>query len=257
MSNVKTRKSTQTKLVDLVGKGKQFIPSEVPTWRSIFQYAVLIQKTELVENNVKNSKYPICNLSHDIAIKVLEQWTLSNSKFQPPVTINQKTLSRRIEKRLTAINKVAKGKASKAETSKALSELDTLCDICVCQHDIYLCNNTDVKCSGCEFKAHIQCDCVKEVKVPRNELQWLYYQRHKKTEISQIQITRQDSTENKKEEVKFKNVVNRKKRSQSLITKEEEEKESRFKLVKQDDESEDETIEDENMDDQLPSTSQR
>lgn len=254
--NVKTRNSTQTTLIGLVGQGKVFIPSEVPTWRAIFQYGILLQKTKLLEDGGTRANYPVEELSDDIATKVIEQWTLANSKFCPPVTVGKRGLAKKISRRWAGINKVARGKATAAEKSKAVRELDTLCDICVCQHEINLCNNSDVKCSGCRFQAHIQCNCAKDIKVPQNELYWLYYQRLKTSEKSSIQIGHKDLTENKKEEIKFKNVCERRKRSETMKDKEEAERNKRFKMIKLEEESEEENLEDQG-DEQKSSTSQR
>ena len=37
-----TRSSLNTKLIDIVGPGKEFLPSEVPTLRSVIQKGILI-----------------------------------------------------------------------------------------------------------------------------------------------------------------------------------------------------------------------
>ena len=164
------------------------------------------------------------------------------------MTVNKRSLAERIQRHWVNISDVARGKAKSTIKSKALSGLDTLCDVCFCQHEIFLCS--DVKCSGCELKAHVHCDCAKEMKVPRDELEWLYYQRHKKCEVSAYQISRPDSAKNKKEALKFEIAVDRRKRSEQLKEKEDAERTDRFKMIKL------EEIDDEIVD-QIPSTSER
>ena len=53
-----TRLSSNTKLVELVGPGKEFLPSEVPTLRALIQKGILMQEDNL-HNNIIRSKYPI------------------------------------------------------------------------------------------------------------------------------------------------------------------------------------------------------
>jgi hypothetical protein len=42
-SNVKTRHNLATKLSNFVGKGKEFVLSEVPTKRSVIQMGILLK----------------------------------------------------------------------------------------------------------------------------------------------------------------------------------------------------------------------
>ena len=53
-----TRLFSNTKLVELVGPGKEFLPSEVPTLRALIQKGILMQENNL-HNNIIRSKYPI------------------------------------------------------------------------------------------------------------------------------------------------------------------------------------------------------
>ena len=49
MAGVKTRKHSYSKLSELVGSGKDFLPSEVPTLRAVIQKGILIREGVLVE----------------------------------------------------------------------------------------------------------------------------------------------------------------------------------------------------------------
>ena len=50
-----TRLSSNSKLIELVGPGKEFIPSEVPTLRSVIQKDILMQQDNL-HNNIRRHK---------------------------------------------------------------------------------------------------------------------------------------------------------------------------------------------------------
>ena len=152
-------------------------------------------------------------MSEDLATKVLAQWKSSNYKFCPPITVTTVSIAQRIQRRWDKLHNVAAvgGKWVKVkDKEKVLSELDTLCDICVCPHQIYLCGSPESMCNGCSNKAHITCDCPLENKIPKLELAWVYYQRIKTSEISQTQITSLDKKETKREERKLTNVAQRK-----------------------------------------------
>ena len=97
---------------------------------------------------------------------------------------------------------VAAGNKSKKERDKVLEILDSLFDITTCQHEIKLCEDETSGCrnpSECVNKAHIQCDCPAMCKLPVMELRWMYYQRLKKTEKSQMMMSNTDKEETKRQ----------------------------------------------------------
>ena len=49
MAGIKTRKQSYSKLSELVGSGKDFLPSEVPTLRAVIQKGILIRERVLLE----------------------------------------------------------------------------------------------------------------------------------------------------------------------------------------------------------------
>ena len=62
MATIKTRKKSESHLSNLVGAGKEFLPSELPTSRDVLRYGVLIR--ELSEENRRN--FPINLLVNEI-----------------------------------------------------------------------------------------------------------------------------------------------------------------------------------------------
>ena len=65
-----TRLSTNTKLIALVGPGKEFVPSEVPSLRAVIQRGILLQQ----DNLQSRRNYPIKDMAKDLAQFILEQW---------------------------------------------------------------------------------------------------------------------------------------------------------------------------------------
>lgn len=193
-----TRTSAASNLTELVGPGKDFLPSEVPTWRAVFQRGVLLREEQEVLNGVTKFNYPLTKLAPALAKLVCKQWKKSNSSFVPPIILKEKTLSNKILIKWKQMVTVANGNASHKVTTSAISELDTLLDLCLCKHKIVLCDSKEIDCAGCSDKAHITCDCTIKTKIPKLELRWLFYQRVKTTEKSVLQISTVDYKETKR-----------------------------------------------------------
>ena len=193
-----TRKAVDFKLKNLIGPGKEFLPSEVPTLRAVIQKGILIQEKLVIEEEESRHLLSTYKLSEVLASEVQTQWQLSNEKFIEPITLSNKSLANRIKRYWDSLTDAANGKLAKAPKERLLDKLDRLFDIISCQHQVVLCDSSDVKCKGCSYKAHI-INCTCKVKVPKLELQWLYYQRTKSSEKSQLQIASADVVENKKE----------------------------------------------------------
>ena len=103
-----TRLSTNTKLIALVGPGKEFVPSDVPTLRTVIQKGILLQQDSLQSRR----NYPIKVLAKDLAQLILEQWQISNDDFQKPVTKDEKTIADIIVKKWNTLTKVSQDKAN-------------------------------------------------------------------------------------------------------------------------------------------------
>ena len=89
-------------------------------------------------------------------------------------------------------------KASKSETGQVIPFLDKLYDITFCQCVIYLCNDNNSGCNGCHYGAHISCTCSQQRKLPKKDLQWLYYQRRKDGDKSIYQMSVNDTEETRR-----------------------------------------------------------
>ena len=81
--------------------------------------------------------------------------------------------------------------------------LDKLLEVTKCSHKILLCSETGSGCLGekdCKLKAHINCDCPLESKVPVMELRWLAAQRAKTGEKSGMMMLGVDKVETARQE---------------------------------------------------------
>ena len=63
---------SNTKLVEFVGTGKDFIPSEAPTLRAVIRKGVQIQENNL-HNNIARSNYTTESLAWDLVSLIIAQ----------------------------------------------------------------------------------------------------------------------------------------------------------------------------------------
>lgn len=94
MAGVKTRRRSDSKLSQLVGPGKEFIPSEVPTLQTIIQRGILIRDRMLLEQGSAKTDVHI----KDIVLELVFSdsgtiWQISNAKIAPPVTIKEGSIT--------------------------------------------------------------------------------------------------------------------------------------------------------------------
>ena len=188
-----TRLSTTTKLIALVGQGKDFLTSEVPTLRAVIQQGIKMQEDSLHINITKNN-YPLKSMAKDLVPLIQAQWKKSNDSFIPPVIKNDKTIADIIVAKWNTLSEIARNKAS-GRKKTIIDTLDKLFDISTCRCEIFLCNDENIDCNGCSLGAHISCGCSKAQKIPKLDLLWLYYQRQKIGEKSAFQMSVKDSKE--------------------------------------------------------------
>ena len=202
---LKTRHQSGSKLQDYVGPGKELNASEVPTLRAIIQKGILIKMLALIEEEKGKFTVPVGDVIRQLAPLVLAQWSKSNAKFCPPVTITQKALISKLERLWTRVEAVAqaRGKGKKEnEREKVEALLDKVLDITVCPHTILLCSDAGSECQdlgNCTVGAHIKCDCPRERKVPVIDLQWLAMQRAKTGEKSKMMMAGGDKEETERQ----------------------------------------------------------
>ena len=91
MSGCRTRNTSGSNLSDLVGRGRELLPSELPTVRDILQLGIYLKETDGTQ------KYPVSELINDIYIKVHFQWMLANHHFEFPVMITEKAAKNKLK----------------------------------------------------------------------------------------------------------------------------------------------------------------
>ena len=199
-SRARTRHLSSSPLVEYLGPGKEFLPSELPTLRAALQFGIHLQDIKIREEEVKKNTYLKSELMKDMSLGVLVQWKKANHLFEPPVICTQKSLERRLEKEWDRALLVRQGRAKKSQKAELESKLDKLLDILTCH-----CQPTqpcsDVGCLGpkadpkCRNGAHLDCDCLRESKIPKMELMFIKTQRDKIGEKGGMQISLGDKKE--------------------------------------------------------------
>lgn len=193
-----TRNTVDFKLKTAIGPGKEFLASEVPTLRAVIQKGILIKEEHLVQHEESRNQLTTFKLAEELASHVSEQWKKANEKFVEPVTIAKRSLVNKIKRSWESLIEAVNNKCTDSTTSERFQKLDQLFDICSCRHSVVLCGSSEIDCKGCPQRAHVlNCNCVH--KIPKLELEWVYYQRIKCSEKSQLQIASSDRAENQKQ----------------------------------------------------------
>ena len=168
MAGVKTRRRSDSKLSQLVGPGKEFIPSEVPTLQTITQRGILIRDRMLLEQGSAKTDVHIKDIVLELVFS--DSGTMANLKCQicplpPPVTIKEGSITydkgqrwigcggrwRRLNTEEQGKGRVeVKGKGRWKGKFELL--LDKLVDITTCPHSSQLCNDPGSGCKdGCSL----------------------------------------------------------------------------------------------------------
>ena len=161
----------------------------------------------------------------------MAQWQKSNAKFIHPVVIKEDTLARKLENVWDKAKFVARPNVLKqADRVKVEAMLDKLLEVTKCSHKILLCSETGSGCLGekdCKLKAHINCDCPLESKVPVMELRWLAAQRAKTGQKSGMMMLGVDKVETARQE----NAAKRKAAEEEAELKRKKKREAEEKLL--------------------------
>ena len=194
-----TRATLMTKLSTLVGVGKEFIASDVPTLRSVIQRGILIQERN-IHNEIAYCFYSNKELSLELAQLVIDQWQKSNALFTGSVIYHRRSIAERIKKKWTELSNFAQEKGKRKGAKQIIdNELDKLFDILWCKCPITCCREANSNCEGCNLGAHISCKCPSESKIPTQDLLWVYCQRAKTGDMSELQMGSIDVKERRRQ----------------------------------------------------------
>ena len=206
MAGVRTRHSSESKLVALLGSGRDLLPSELPTLRAALRLG--IKYTE--EKQTRNEKYPIQELALDVAKAVEAQWLKANCELIPPKICTLKSMQRNIEKQWRRAQDIVWDREKKKAVIQAYQEsLDKLYDITKCHCKIQPCS-VNPPCMDphtgkkCKQGAHISCTCPKKEKLPKLELLFIHSQREKTGDKGGMRIGNQDFPESHRQDAYMK-----------------------------------------------------
>lgn len=206
-SKKRTRQSSFTHLSNLIGSGRELLPSELPTLRDILRYGLLLR--EQSDEDIRN--YSAASVAKDIYPEVLEKWERANSLFVTPVLNSRITILNKIQSSWEQAKNISLGRGKLDVKEAFASKLDKLFDILNCKCDIFLCSDFD--CPGCKREAHINCMCSKKMKIPVNELAFIKGQRDKVGSFGPHQIGLPDLPEHNRLVKKQKRQEDQRKRS--------------------------------------------
>ena len=94
MAGIKTRHSSDSKLSEYLGSGKELLLSELPTLRAALRQGIKFQEDRVTAK----TNYPDKEITLDVAKSVENQWLKANSELVSPKVISLKSLQRSLEK---------------------------------------------------------------------------------------------------------------------------------------------------------------
>ena len=112
----------------------------------------------------------------DIIPFLLKQWAKANEEFKYPVIIHEETIFLRLKKLWIEGVKFSQGRGKLKEKEQFVRKLDKLQDILSCKCPIQFCFKVGcfkVGTHKCKQSAHTKCNCVKELKIPKIELEFI------------------------------------------------------------------------------------
>ena len=128
-SRTRTRNPSGGHLTNLVGPGKEFLRSEVPTVRAAIQKGILVKEKMMIEQCAKNKGIMLKEILIPLIPLIQAQWMKADTKFSPHVTSQEHGILLELERYWKRVDEVAKGKGNQAERKKVLDLLDRLFDI--------------------------------------------------------------------------------------------------------------------------------
>ena len=171
---------------------------------------------------------------------LLKQWEKANISFSPPITISEKGVQSRLKRAWETVQKIVwKRKIKEDNVREFESKLDKLVDITKCKCEIKSCDSFG--CNGYELGAHIQCSCLKELKLPVLELLFLKTQREKTGDKGAMKIS--DTVDREEQKKHEKTVKRREVCEKRIIMKQEKEKRLKLDLEERDQQVEEENLE--------------
>ena len=127
-----TRSILNSKLSEVIGSVREFVPSEVPTLRAVISRGLLLQQEKIREDTSRNF-YPLHHLCEKLADLLQAQWSKSNTQFVYPVTIAIDSIVKKIRRKWDGLVEAVNGRTKSGVKKQRLEELDKLFDILACK----------------------------------------------------------------------------------------------------------------------------
>ena len=144
-SKRKTRLTTFTHMSNLIGTGRELLPSELPTVRDVLRYGLLRE-----QSGEDGRNYPAASLAKDIYPAMLQKWELANSSFVIPVVTSRITILNKIKVIWEQAKDISLGRGKHEVKESFNSKLDKLFDMLNCKCTIATCSEFDCPAdSGC------------------------------------------------------------------------------------------------------------
>ena len=169
-SRRKTRLGKFTHMINLIGTGRELLSSKLPTLRDCLKYGILLRE----------QNYPADSLAKDIHPELLEKWGRANRCFVVTIVNSWVTILKKIQDSWEQAQNISLGKR-KINTKEAFtSKLDKLFDILNYKCTIVFCSECSCFADDtCKHETHINCTCLRDMKIPVKELAFIKGQREK------------------------------------------------------------------------------
>ena len=110
---VKPINMKKTSITEFIGTRKELLLTELPTYRDILRYTVLLR-----EQSNKNSIFLIRDMAKQVANRVITNWQKANANFKAPIINSDKTIVEKIIKACKVASLISMNKKNKENKDK-------------------------------------------------------------------------------------------------------------------------------------------
>ena len=170
-----------------MGNSSELCSSELPTLRQCLKYGLHLREISEEEIEVRDMCKCILSEVNMVWNKASARINLVSDKYAIDKLVHEWDTAKECTKRGAKTTKVSNFKI----------KLDKLFDLCKCKCKLFECS--EKSCAGCKYRAHVDCKCHKEDKIPLMELGFMKSQRDKVGDRGSMQIGSKDVIETKKQ----------------------------------------------------------
>ena len=182
-----SKKAKFPKLYELLGNSSELCSSELPTLRQCLKCGLLLRE-------ISDEEIEIRDMCKRILSEVNMVWNKANARIK---LVSEKYAIDKLVHEWETAKECTKRGAKTTKVSNFKIKLDKLFDLCKCKCKLFECS--EKSCAGCKYRAHVDCKCHKEDKIPLMELGFMKSQRDKVGDRGSMQIGSKDVIETKKQ----------------------------------------------------------